>query len=142
MKRILALLLMVVSISIANAQQRERGQGPRGGSPEQRVEAQTERLVKQLELSEEQKTAVHTILVEQSKKQRELFAQQRDGDREQLRKQRTTLFEETDGKIKALLNEEQKLKYEQVKAERSKRVPNRHRPAGRGRADRGVDESR
>lgn len=142
MKRILAVLLMVVSISVANAQQqRERGQGPRGGNPEERAQAQTERLVKQLNLSEEQKTSVHALLVEQSKKQRELFSQGRDGDREQIRQKRTALSQETDAKITNILDSEQKAKYEQIKAERQKRAQGGQRPSGGQRPNRGSGET-
>lgn len=130
MKRILAVLVMLISISIANAQQRGQGQGPRGGNPEERAKARTERLVKQLNLTEEQKASVHEAFLEQSKQQQELFSQGGEGDREQARKKMRTLSQETNAKVISILDNEQKAKYEQIQAERQKRAAEKRGKGG------------
>jgi protein CpxP len=90
---------------------------PRGRfSPEERVA----QLSEDLELSPEQAEQIKQILTEQQEK----FAELRGnftGDRSEMRAAMREVREEFDKKIKEVLNDDQKRKYDQIQAERRQR---------------------
>lgn len=79
------------------------GPGMRGGrgDPAQRIQRRLERMSEYLELSDTQKAQIKSIFEEQHTK-------------------RIALREETHGRISALLNEQQRVKLEQMRANRGK----------------------
>ena len=101
--------------------QQGQGYGPgpgmqgRRGDPAQHIQRRLERMSQYLELSETQKTQIKAILEEQQAKRRAMRGEMHD-------------------RISAVLNEQQRTKFEQMRAQRGK-----GRPGGgcRGRGGRG-----
>ena len=85
-------------------------------SPEERIAQLTE----DLDLSDKQAKLIKEILTEQQ----ENFSEMREefsGDRSEMMMAMREIREEFDGKIKEILDEEQKEKYDQIQAERRER---------------------
>ena len=85
-------------------------------SPEER----TAQLTEELDLSDSQAKQIKEILTQQQ----ENFSKMRDefsGDRSEMMMAMREMREEFDGKIKEILDEEQKEKYDQIQAERRER---------------------
>ena len=85
-------------------------------SPEER----TAQLTEELDLSDSQAKQIKEILTEQQ----ENFSKMRDefsGDRSEMMMAMREMREEFDGKIKEILDEEQKEKYDELQAERRER---------------------
>jgi len=91
-------------------------------SPEER----TAQLKKELSLTEEQAAKVRTILDEAQKESQKLFESSR-GDRAAMREMMMKKAKETDEKISALLNEEQKAKFAELQKQRRARFEQRQR---------------
>jgi Spy/CpxP family protein refolding chaperone len=91
-------------------------------SPEER----TAQLKKELSLTEEQAAKVRTILDEAQKESQKLFESSR-GDRAAMREMMMKKAEETDEKISALLNQEQKVKFAELQKQRRARFEQRQR---------------
>jgi Spy/CpxP family protein refolding chaperone len=114
-----ALLLMGVSAFAQEAQPPAQGQGGgqgqgRGGmmmSPEQR----TTRLAEQLSLTDEQKTKVQKIYEEQQKDMQ--------GMQGASREERMAKMQATNDKIKAVLTDEQKKKFDDMQQRMRQRGP-------------------
>lgn len=133
MKRwIIGAALVFTSLSAAGQQDRATA------TPEQRAQKLTDRIALELGLSEEQKKEIYTIQLEQ--------AQRRQADEEKRkveREQRMLEQKGQDAKIKEVLTEDQKLKWEEIKQEhRSHRRPggevqNRESLNYRGRGGKG-----
>jgi Spy/CpxP family protein refolding chaperone len=112
--------LLVVMATTAKAQQRNQG------TPEERAKSQTERLVKLLELTDEQTKKVQTINLDLAKKMDEAFRNNSD-DREAMRGKMQEIDTERDKKYKEILTDDQFKKYQEDKAERAKQRGNRNR---------------
>lgn len=101
-KLVLFLMVALFTTSGLFAQQRQRA------TPEERAKRQTEALVKELGLTTEQKDKVYEINLK--------YAQPRTNtantDREKRREEFQKLQKEKDDAIKAVLTDEQKVKYE------------------------------
>lgn len=91
-------------------------------SPEER----TAQLKKELSLTEEQAAKVRTILDEAQKESQKLF-ESSGGDRAALRERMMKKAKETDEKISALLNEDQKVKFADLQKQRRARFEQRQR---------------
>jgi Spy/CpxP family protein refolding chaperone len=121
MKKLLVLALVaILAIGTGVAQQRD---------PAARLQREIEGLTTALSLSKEDVAKITPIVTEGQKKQSEAFAKMResgDMDREKMREQMTTLREETDKQLKAVLTPEQGVKldaYRKKQAEeRAKRM--------------------
>lgn len=95
------------------------GQGRRGGmmaSPEQRAN----RLAEQLKLSDEQKAKVQKIYEDAQKDM--------EGMQGASREERMAKMQETNGKVKAVLNDDQKKQFDEMQ----ERMRQRQRPGGPG----------
>ncbi len=109
MKKIILSLIVALSAVAANAQ----GFGPM--NPEDMAKFQAERVKETCATTDDQYKALYTLYLEQSKKMmEEMEANRSQGGQpfnmEAIRKR----MEETDKKIKAILNEEQYAKYEEM----------------------------
>jgi protein CpxP len=102
---------------------------PRGGNPERELQQLTQRL----NLTADQQGQVKTLLAERSKKMEELrnAAPSADGSNAPApREQMEAIRNETDSKINALLNDDQKAKFAALQAERKQRMERRQNPGG------------
>lgn len=105
MKKLLIICGLLFSVvTFANAQD---GQGPRGGTPEERAKRQTEQLAEKLKLSDDQKAKVHAIYLEQGPKMRKLRDSLGD-DREGFRAAMLKSNAQNEAKISAVLTDDQK----------------------------------
>ncbi len=99
-------------------------------------------LFEELGLSDEQKTQVDAILKARKEKSRELFSEHRETRREngrQGREQMQALREETEGKLKEVLTDEQFARMQELREERRNRGKRggEHGGEHRGRGKRG-----
>ena len=99
-------------------------------------------LLEELDLSEEQRTQVDAILKAQKEKRRELFSEHRETRREngrEGREQMQALREETEGKLKEVLSDEQFARLQELREERRNRGKRGggHGGEHRGRGKRG-----
>lgn len=105
-------LSFVLMISISCSQDR---------APRFSIEDQVKDLKQKLELTDEQTDQIKNILEEQ-REQMEKLRENADGDRSQMRDLFMQVREETDTKIKEILNDEQKEKYDEIQEERRNRM--------------------
>ncbi|MFV0365547.1 MAG: Spy/CpxP family protein refolding chaperone [Mangrovibacterium sp.] len=119
--------------------------GPRGGrmSPEEQVAHETERLTKRLELTEEQQVKVKAVLEAQAAEMKAQMEAQREkmGDdpeamREQMEENRDAMREKMEermkkkeAQIKALLTDEQKVAYDEMRSEMKERMQQDRKPS-------------
>lgn len=99
----------LVFTSLQVAAQQEKRELP---NPEERAKKATEKMATELQLSEEQKSQVLALNLEQAKKR------QAEMEREmELRKVRSEEMKAHQEKIKGILTEEQRTKWEEIKLE-------------------------
>lgn len=111
MKKLIIASGIMVMISLSTfAQQGKGGEKP---NPEERAKQMTERLATELELSEAQKNQVLAINMEYAKK-REAEMEARKAEMEARKKEQ----QEHEAKIQAILTEDQKAKWVELKDER------------------------
>jgi len=108
------------TISVAAQPGQSRGQGRTQMNPEQR-KAQMERFATTLELNEEQKESYFQMEEGFAKKMQELRSGSQ-GDRMAMREGMMKLRQEREESIKALLNEEQLVQYNELMAQRRNRA--------------------
>ncbi|MBR5029748.1 MAG: hypothetical protein IKX63_01410 [Muribaculaceae bacterium] len=106
-KTFLFALVAVFAASTVMAQDFEQRGERRGPDPEKRIEHQVKRLDKKLNLTEEQQTLLMEYYTEFDKAQLARM--------EQVRQMEKKDREALDGKIKAILTDEQKAKYDEMK---------------------------
>lgn len=127
MKKLLIVCGLLFSvITFAHAQQ---GGGRKMPSPEERAKRNTDRLAEKLTLTEDQKTKVSTIFLDQATAV-DKIREAGSGDREATRAQVLKLSDETDAKIAAVLTADQKKTYEAWRAEQKEKMKNRERGDG------------
>ena len=137
MKRISFLLMAIVlvfSVSCNKLKQNSQEQqqmGPGGGmggpgnfDPAAFVDRQMEELKEGLELTDDQEKQVREILTAGSETMRKAREEMQDGggDFEGMREKMQQMREEQNQKIKAVLSEDQFVKYEQIQKERRERM--------------------
>lgn len=125
------LLLIAVLFSIGFAAMAQKG-GQRGSAtPEERAERITNKMAEELSLSEDQKKKVYQINLDHAKK--------RQAEMEARRAAMEADIKAQNQEIEALLSEEQKTKWSEMKAEGKKRMEEegRGRRGGPGRGHRG-----
>ncbi|MES2419445.1 MAG: hypothetical protein V4541_14765 [Bacteroidota bacterium] len=133
MKKLMIICGLLFSVvTFANAQQ--GGQG-RGGTPEERAKRQTDQLVEKLKLSDEQKTKAAAVITEQIAAQAKMRADNQGGDRAAMMEKMQKIAAETEGKINAFLNDDQKKAYktmlDEQKAAREKMMKDRQGGGGK-----------
>lgn len=129
MKKLLIICGLLFSV-ITFAQAQQDG-GRRMGTPEERAKRNTEMLTKKLSLTADQQTKVSAIYLEQAtamKKMRE----DASGDRDAMRAAMKKSSEESDAKVTALLNDDQKKAYTAYKEERKEAMKKRAEGNGGG----------
>lgn len=141
MKKVLMICGLLFSIiTFANAQdapeKRPGGRGGMMGTPEERAQRTADQLTKQLGLTEDQKTKVKSIYLDQATAMMKMREESK-GDREAMMAKMKTVNEETDKKVEALLTAEQKTSFATWKEERMKRMrmgagPRGDKPAAPG----------
>ncbi|MDR1881355.1 MAG: DUF4890 domain-containing protein [Prevotella sp.] len=116
-KAVLFFAIVLFATSGLFAQQRQRA------TPEERAKRQTETLVKELGLTDDQKTKVHEINL---KFVQPNAVQSKETDREKLRAEFRKIQEERIAAIKAVLTEDQQKKFDeyQKKAQAGRRQRN------------------
>lgn len=122
MRKVISFAVLALSVVLAS----EAAAHPQRSMPS--PEERTAQLTKELELSEDQATAVLQILKDADVERRELF-QNFDGDRQSMMETMRALGERTDGRINELLTEDQQLKYVEIRKKAiERRMQNRRRP--------------
>ncbi len=109
MKKTILIVLMaiVASSTVMTAQDTDQGGERRGPNPEKRIEKQVKRLDKKLQLTEEQKQQMKEFYGEFDKAQKARMEQAKRAEM----KDREIL----NSKIKSILTEEQKAKFDEMK---------------------------
>ena len=133
MKKLFVICMMLVAtITFATAQQGQ-GQGQRQGqgqgmgqrqTAEERAKSQTERVVKLLTLTADQKTKIQAIELELAKKM-DTLRQNSQGDREGMRTAMEEINKTRDTKYKAVLTADQFKKYTADNEQRQKEMAER-----------------
>jgi protein CpxP len=133
MKKLLIICGLLFSV-VTFAQAQQGGGDRKMPTPEERAQKSADQLAKKLSLSDDQKTKVTAIFLDQAvamKKVRE----EGKGDREGMMAKMKTANDENDVKINALLNDDQKKAFAEWKAERAENMKKRMEgkgPAGGG----------
>lgn len=129
MKKVLIICGLLFSvITFAKAQDGER----KMPTPEERAERSATQLTKKLNLTEDQKSKVKTIFLDQASAMMKAREESK-GDREAVMAKMKTINDANDVKINALLNDEQKKAFAEWQAERKENMKNRGgRGAGNG----------
>lgn len=124
MKKLLIVGALLFSVfTTALAQERQMP------SPEERAKRQSETLARRLTLTDDQKAKVHELFLDQAKATDSLRSAAQ-GDFQGMRGKLQPVQEATDKKIVALLNEDQKKKFQAYQDERKSRMQGR-RPANK-----------
>jgi len=133
MKKLLIICGLLFSvITFAQAQQDQGKDGRRGmGTPEERAKRNTEMLTKKLNLTEDQQTKVSAIYLAQATAMKKL-RDDASGDRDAMRAAMKKSNEESDVKVTALLNDDQKKAYTTWKEERKEAMKKRVEGNGGG----------
>lgn len=108
---------MMLMISLSTMAQKRGGERP---SPEDRAKRTTERMAETLSLTEEQKKQVLDINLEYAKKneaEMEARKAEMEARKAEMEAKRAELKQQ-DAKIQAVLTEEQRIKWTEIKAER------------------------
>ncbi|SFC04899.1 hypothetical protein SAMN05421747_103264 [Parapedobacter composti] len=113
-----AVLLMAVGLSFGQQQRGGRG----FGTPEENAKRTTERLAEQLKLSKAQQDSVYAYTLEQGKAMQQAFQANQNADRQQMMGKMRALREETDEKIRAVLDDSQKKAFEKMREEQASRM--------------------
>jgi protein CpxP len=129
MKKVLIICGLLFSVmTFAKAQDGAR----KMATPEERAERNTTQLTKKLSLTEDQQVKVKAIFLDQATAMTKMREESK-GDREAMMAKMKTANEESDAKINALLNDEQKKAFAAWQVERKENMKNRGaRGAGQG----------
>ena len=132
MKKNLLVLVMVLLGFSGMAQDRPM-RGPEGGGGDGGMNIK--QLTKELKLSADQKSKIEAIQAESAKATEALKAKMEDGgDKKAIRQEMKASREQTAVKIKAVLNDEQKVKYDELQEKRKENAQDR---GGQGRGGEG-----
>eukprot|EP01132_Coremiostelium_polycephalum_P015207 gene15207-18386_t len=121
MKKLLMICGLLFSvITFANAQDG----GRKMADPAERAKRSTDRLAEKLNLNEDQKAKVLAIFTDQATQMGKIREESK-GDRDAMKTKVEALTADTDGKISAVLTDDQKKQYEAVKAARKEAMEKR-----------------
>ncbi|RXK82864.1 hypothetical protein [Filimonas effusa] len=109
MKKMMVALVVLVALASGSAYAQRPGGG--GGNPAQRKEMILKNLKDSVQLSDDKANKVADILEETSSKRREIF-QDQSSDRDAKMAKMKELQEESNKKVKAILSEEEYVRYE------------------------------
>jgi protein CpxP len=125
MKKLMMICALLFSvITYASAQQ---AGGRMGGTPEERAKRNTDQLAEKLKLTEDQKTKVLAIYTEQNA----AMAKAREAGEGMDREKMTKMMTDTNTKVEALLNDEQKTAFKAYLEERRKQMEARQNGGGK-----------
>ncbi|MBE7177631.1 MAG: hypothetical protein INR69_14580 [Mucilaginibacter polytrichastri] len=125
MKKYVMVFGLMLAVTISASAQR-RGPGMKDRTPEERATAMSKQLTKKLSLSAEQEKQVYAINYAQAKKI-DLLRKTDGDDRQAKMKERRAMMQESDQKIAAVLNADQKKNYEAWKAEAREHMGRMHK---------------
>jgi len=117
-KLILSAAILCAAVTFSNAQDRPQREGTR--NPEEMAKRMVERLDQELKLSPAQKDSILKWNQASAVKQQAIFQDEKESREAKMEKMKA-LREEQQTKIKSILTDEQKVKYEEM----SKRTPER-----------------
>ncbi|MBN1924560.1 MAG: hypothetical protein JW798_01885 [Prolixibacteraceae bacterium] len=125
-KKVIITLIAGLMITLAGIAQPP---GPGQFDPEEMVKRQTEQMVEDLSLNDDQTKKVEAINRKYGEKTREMF-QSAQGNFEGMREKMETIREEKNGELKAVLTEDQYNKYIEIEKKRMEERRNRWREGG------------
>jgi protein CpxP len=135
---ILTLLLAVPMLASVPAAQYQgggygAGQGGGGRRGPMSPDEQLKRLTKDLDLTADEQTKIKPILADAQKKMEDM-RNDSSGDRQAMRQKMIQIRQDTNGQIRAQLDDKQKEKFDKQEQERQDRMQNRRGggPAGPG----------
>lgn len=144
-KQLLLISLLMVLFSVSAFAQRGERTDKEPRTPEERATAQTNSLEKKLNLTADQKAKIYEINLTAAKKNDELRAQRQSqtGEREDIKNTRIENEKNRDASIQALLDEDQKVKYAEMKAAQKERMQERRENKGKGglRGRKGISDT-
>ncbi|MGV6945951.1 hypothetical protein [Sphingobacterium kyonggiense] len=117
-KLILSAAILCAAVTFSNAQDRPQREGTR--NPEEMAKRMVERLDQELKLSPAQKDSILKWNQASAVKQQAIFQDEKESRDAKMEKMKA-LRQEQQTKIKSILTDEQKVKYEEM----SKRTPER-----------------
>lgn len=137
MKKLLLLSILLLGVFSLSQAQRNTGERPSQSkgesrperiSPEERIEREVKQLKDTLALTDEQAVKVKEIYSKNEEKRRAAFEKARESgeepDREAMRKEMMAAMEAQNTEIKAVLTNEQKVKFESYLKARQERMKN------------------
>lgn len=96
-------------------------------TPEERAKMSTDALVKQLNLTPEQKEKVYALNLERAEKMEKIHKSEMAYRKSQMEKQKE-IMSESDKKLSKILSAEQQKNLEEMKADRTERMKQHRRP--------------
>ena len=133
--RILGLVLTMALMAVSAGAAQYQGGGPGGPSGRRGPMSPDDRLkqmTKQFDLTADQQSKIKPILVDQQKQMDDL-RNNSTGDRQSMREQMMKIQQDTNTQIRALLDDKQKDKFDQMEKDRQDRMQNRRGgPGGPG----------
>ncbi len=125
---ITATMALVFGLAICGNQLKAQSGSPensqRGHRQQMSPDQQLERLSKALNLTDDQKQQIRPILQDRQEKMQSVRSDTSLSREDRMNKMRST-FEETNSKIRAILNDEQKPKFDQMQQRRREQMQNR-----------------
>lgn len=129
-KNLFLIITILVLTNFSILAQRGKRQGEAKTS-EQRAEKVTNKLAEKLSLTADQKNQIYDINLEAAKKNDDLKAKVKSGELQRgngaIMKERKTIEQDRDTRITALLDDTQKVKYEELKAEKKAKIQERRK---------------
>ena len=132
----LRVVLLISMLTVTASAFAQMGQGPGGGHgsmghPMMGVDARVNELSKQLNLGDDQKNQVRDILQDQQDQMKQLMQDSSTSRQDKMSKMRS-LHQAGNGKIRDLLSDEQKKKFDDYLQKQQQRMQQRHGGPGPG----------
>jgi protein CpxP len=129
--KIAAAMALAFGLAICGTQLKAQAGAPenshRGRREQMSPDQQLDRLSKALNLTDDQKQQIRPILQDRQEKMQAIRSDTSLSREDKMSKMRST-FEETNTKIRAALNDEQKQKFDEIQQRRRERMQNRSNP--------------
>lgn len=123
--RTLKYALLIVTLFVPAMMLAQMGHGRMGGRHMPSVDDQVKHLSEQLNLTDTQKTQVKAILQDQHDQMKKVM-QNSSGSREDNWSKMREIHQNASAKVRDLLTDEQKTKYDKLEQERQQRMQERH----------------